>query len=86
MVDEKLLRRLNLDYQDYLTYLNINLTIAVSLFIAVFSYILISLQSLNENILILLFLILTFLEIIFISIHFWLYQKKERIKYLIVNS
>ena len=75
-------------YQTYLTYISVIWTVAVSFFIAIISYILVSIKMLSENLslLIILSLILIFIEIAFISIHFWMNNKKENIERLIRNS
>jgi len=62
-------------------------TVAISFFVGIVSYILVSIESLSKNIfaLIMLCLILVFLEIIFISIHFWVDRKKQEISKIIRN-
>ena len=82
MVEDKNITKLSLDYQDYLTYLNINLTLAISVFIAFFSYVLTSFTALRKESLSLLIILLIFLsiEIIFVSVHFWLINEKRTIR------
>ena len=77
---EKKIIELNLDYRDYSTYLAIIWTIAISLFIAFFSYILTFSENIKTLNLIILSLILVFIEIIFIAIHFYITRKKELIR------
>lgn len=72
--------KLNLDYQDYSTYLGVIWTVAISLFIAIFSYILISSQTINIINLIILGLILISLLIIFIALHFYINYGKQFVR------
>lgn len=80
MVGNKEKTLLNLDYQDYCTYQGINWTISISLIIAVISYILVSYPNVSIITLINLSTILVSLEIITISIHFWIDKNKQYIK------
>lgn len=88
MVTQKELTKLNFKFQEYLNSLNIVWTIAISLFIAIISYILISLERLKQQplIIVMLLLILVFIEIIFIAIHFWISKRKNDIKKEINSS
>lgn len=76
---------LGFKYQTYLTYISVIWTVAISLFIAILSYIFVSIKMLSENlsILIILSLILIFVEIGFISVYFWINNQKECIERLI---
>ena len=76
---------LNFRYQTYLTYISVIWTVAISFFIAILSYIFVSIQMLSENLslLIILSLILIFIEIGFISVYFWMNNKKESIERII---
>lgn len=82
MVKDKNLTRLSLDYQDYLTYISINLTVAVSVFIAFFSYVLTQWSTLTKEPyqIIILLLIVMSIEIIFLSVHSWLIGKKRDVR------
>ena len=84
-LNDKTIFLLNLRYQTYLTYINVIWTLAISLFVAILSYMLISIKMLSENlsILIILILILIFIEIAFVSVYFWVNNKKENIEQLI---
>ena len=75
-------------YQTYLMYISVIWTVAISLFVAIISYILVSIKMLSENLsfLIILSLILIFVEIGFISVYFWMNNRKEDIDRLITNS
>ena len=75
-------------YQTYLTYISVIWTVAVSFFVAILSYIFVSIKMLSENLslLIILSLILIFVEIGFISVYFWMNNQKEDIEELIRNS
>ena len=75
-------------YQTYLMYISVIWTVAISLFVAIISYILVSIKMLSENLsfLIILSLILIFVEIGFISVYFWMNNRKEDIDRLIRNS
>ncbi len=77
---ERKIIELNLDYQDYSTYLAIIWTIAISLFIAFFSYILTFSENIKTLNLIILSLILIFIEVIFIAIHFYITRKKDSVR------
>lgn len=80
MVSDKEIAILNLDYQDFLTYMSINLSVAVTILFAFISYELVAWQNQEGNVRIVLFISLVAFEIIFIAIHFWLYDKKRDIK------
>lgn len=84
-INEKEIIKLNLDYQDYSTYLGIIWTIGISLLIAFFSYILTFSANLKIQTLIILSLILIFMEIIFITIHFYISRRKELIRNKLYN-
>jgi len=73
---------LSLEYQDYLTAISILWTVAISLLIAIASYILISIQKFKEDSSLLIILGTFFLSvlIIFVSLHFWISYKKEIFK------
>ena len=79
---------LTLKYQNYLTYTSVIWTVAISFFVAIISYILISFEMLSENLslLILLISLLIFIEIAFISIYFWLNNKKDGIEKVILQE
>lgn len=79
---------LNFRYQTYLTYISVIWTVAISFFIAILSYIFVSIQMLSENLslLIILSLILIFIEIGFVSVYFWMNNKKEGIEKIIRES
>ncbi len=87
-LDNKNITLLNFKYQTYLTYINVIWTVGISLFIAIISYIFVSIDMLSKNlsILIILCLILIFSEIAFISVHFWINNKKENIEKIVKNS
>ncbi|MBS3092581.1 hypothetical protein J4466_04140 [Candidatus Pacearchaeota archaeon] len=76
---------LNFRCQTYLTYISVIWTVAISFFIAILSYIFVSIQMLNDNLslLIILSLILIFMEIGFVSVYFWMNNKKEGIERII---
>ncbi len=73
--------RLSLKYQDYLTYLGIIWTVGISFLVGIISYIFTSWATLEQPLItfLILFLILIFIEIIFISLHFWINKKKQDI-------
>ena len=87
-LNEKEIILLNFKYQTYLTYISVIWTVGISLFIAIISYIFVSIKMLSENLslLIILSLVLIFLEIAFISVYFWINNKKENIERVIRNS
>mgnify|MGYP001565261081 CR=1 FL=1 len=86
MVAPKRINILNLKYQTYLTYIGIIWTVGISFFIAVWSYLLTSLNKINTNTIIILSSILLFAEIIFIGLYFWINFKKLEIEKEIENS
>lgn len=87
-LSEKDIILLGLRYQTYLTYISVIWTVAISLFIAILSYIFVSIKMLSENLslFIILCLILIFIEIAFISIYFWINQKKDKIERILKNN
>ena len=87
MVKDKELTKLNFKFQEYLNYINIIWTIAISLFIAVMSYIMISWQNIKQQLFTLITLeaILIFVEIAFLAALFWITKKKNNIKQQIEN-
>ena len=85
MVNGKQLTLIGLNYQTYLTYIGIIWTVGISFFVAIWSYIFISLTSINIATLILLGLLLIFGEIIFIAIYFWINYKKDNIRNQIIR-
>jgi len=87
-LSEKELTLISLKYQTYLTYISVIWTVAISLFVAIISYALISIKTLSENLslLAILILILIFIEIAFISVYFWIDNKKDNLKRIIRDS
>ena len=87
-LSEKDIILLGLRYQTYLTYISVIWTVSISLLIAILSYIFVSLKMLSENLslLIILSLILIFIEIAFISVYFWINNKKDNIERIIRNN
>lgn len=73
---------LSFKYQTYLTYISVIWTVAISLFVGIVSYMLISIKMLPEGLplFFLLGLILIFIEIAFVSVYFWINNKKENIE------
>ena len=85
MVEEKRIALLSLKYQIYLTYIGVIWTVGISFFVAIWSYIFISLNSINPTTLILLGLLLIFGEIVFIAVYFWVNYKKDNLEEKIKN-
>lgn len=81
----KHLTYLSLKYQDYLTLLGIIWTIGVSIIIAFLSYILVYYSVLTMAKIISFGIIVISLEIIFISLHFWIMNEERSIKNRIRN-
>lgn len=86
-LNEKEIILFGFKYQEYLTYISVIWTVAVSFFIAILSYMLVSIGALIKNLylLIVLCLILIFMEIAFISVYFWINNKKDNIEFIIRN-
>ncbi|MBS3077788.1 hypothetical protein J4233_06005 [Candidatus Pacearchaeota archaeon] len=80
MAINKDLALLNLKYQDYLTYIGVIWTVAISFFVAIVSYLLVSIPNLSFLRITIGLLILVFIEIAFIAIYFFLNTEKNRIK------
>ena len=87
-LNDKEIVLLSFRYQTYLTYISVIWTVAISLFVGIISYMIISIKMLTENLylLIILGLILIFIEIAFISVYFWINNKKENIEKIINNN
>ena len=86
MVAPKRINILNLKYQTYLTYIGIIWTVGISFFIAVWSYLLTSLNKINNQTIIIISSILIFIEIILIGLYFWINYRKIEIEKEIKNS
>jgi len=84
-LNDKEIILLNFKYQTYLTYISVIWTVSISFLVAVISYIFINIKMLAENLvlLIILSLILIFMEIAFISVYFWIDNKKYSIEKII---
>lgn len=87
-LSEKEIILLNFRYQTYLTYISVIWTVGISLFMGILSYMIVSINLLSKNLylLIILSLILIFLEIAFISVYFWINNKKENIEMIVKRS
>lgn len=72
MVTNKELTLLNLKYQNYLTYIGVIWTVAISLVIAIGSYILTSYRDLTSSLITILMLILYIPHYIYTLIHIYL--------------
>ena len=79
MVNEKQVVLLNFEYQVYLTYVGVIWTVGVSIFIAIWSYILISLDSINVVVLVVLGIVFISFEILLIAIYIILNYRKDNI-------
>lgn len=86
MVKEEEIVKLNLNYQDFLTYLSINLTIGISFLVAFLSYEIVSWVEQEWSNRLTLIIIFFSIEVIFIAVHFWIYRKKEDIKKDIIRK
>ena len=79
MVSEKQIILLSLEYQNYLTYIGVIWTVGISVFVAIWSYILISLDSINVVVLVVLGIVFISFEILLIAIYVVLSYKKDNI-------
>ncbi|MBI2632320.1 hypothetical protein HYW75_04925 [Candidatus Pacearchaeota archaeon] len=80
MVDDKEITILNLNYQDFLTYLSINLTVSITIVVGYVFYELVAWVNQSEISKISGLLSIFAIIIISLAIHFWFYYKKEDIK------